>query len=174
MSCGNIGSLRSRSRSHRRLKMSVNICPDDIFWITKLLLPNLVWWCCRMSQSVTRNKNCFTIFNVKVTAMVYIIIMWLFLLYLLNCWSVCNQTCCNRTTSEVGVPCVKIGLLRSMSRSQRRFKILVNVCPDNIFWTTKHFVTKPGMVMQLHKPKCHAEKLVHLDQCQGHSKGLYT
>ena len=23
-----------------------------------ILLPNLVWWCCRMKQSVTRNKNC--------------------------------------------------------------------------------------------------------------------
>ena len=23
-----------------------------------ILLPNMVWWCCRMSQGVTRNKNC--------------------------------------------------------------------------------------------------------------------
>ena len=27
--------------------------------------------------------------------------------------------------------------------------------------------------MQHHKPECHAEKLVHYVQCQGHSKGLY-
>ena len=32
---------------------------------------------------------------------------------------------------------------------------------------------KPGMVMQHHKPKCHAEKLVHCVQCQGHSEGFY-
>ena len=28
--------------------------------------------------------------------------------------------------------------------------------------------------MQHHKPKCHAEKLVHCVQCQGHSEGLYN
>ena len=50
----------------------------------------------------------------------------------------------------------------------------VNVCPDVILRTTEHFVTKPGMVMQHHKPVCHAEKLVHCVQCQGHSKGLYN
>ena len=36
------------------------------------------------------------------------------------------------------------------------------------------FVTKHGIVMQHHKPKCHAEKLVHCVQCQGHSEGLYN
>ena len=51
-----------------------------------------------------------------------------------------------------------MGLLRSKSRSQQRFKMLVNVCPDDIFWTTEHFVTKPSIVMQHHKPECHAEK----------------
>ena len=30
------------------------------------------------------------------------------------------------------------------------------------------------MVVQHHQPKCHAEKLVHCDQCQGHSEGLYN
>ena len=29
------------------------------------------------------------------------------------------------------------------------------------------------MVMQHHKLECHAEKLVHCVQCQGHSEGLY-
>ena len=47
----------------------------------------------------------------------------------------------------------------------------VNVCPDNIFRTAEHFVAKPGMVMQHHKPECHAEKSV---QYQGHSEGLYN
>ena len=49
--------------------------------------------------------------------------------------------------------------------------MLVNVCPDDIFWTAEHFVTKPAMVMKHHKPECHAEKLVHCVQCQGHSEG---
>ena len=63
-----------------------------------------------------------------------------------------------------------MGLLCLRSSSQWRFKMSVNVCPD-IFWTTEHFVTNPGMVMQHHKPECHAEKLVHCVQCQDHSKG---
>ena len=50
----------------------------------------------------------------------------------------------------------------------------VNVCLDDIFWITDHFVTKPGMVMQRHRPECHAEKLVYCVQCQGHKEGLYN
>ena len=69
--------------------------------------------------------------------------------------------------------CAKSGLLHSRSRSQQRFKILANVCPD-VFWTTGHFDTKLGMVMQHYEPECHAEKLVCCLQCQGHSKGLHS
>ena len=53
--------------------------------------PDLIWWCIIMRWCVVQ-KNWFTIFNVKVTARAYIIKIWLFLLYLLNCWSSCNQT----------------------------------------------------------------------------------
>ena len=35
--------------------------------------------------------------------------------------------------------------------------MIVNVCQD-IFWTSKYFVTKLGMVMQHHEPKCHLKK----------------
>ena len=52
--------------------------------------------------------------------------------------------------------------------------MLVNVCPDDIFWTAEHFVTKPAMVMKHNKPECHAEKMVHCVQCQSHSEGLYN
>ena len=51
--------------------------------------------------------------------------------------------------------------------------MLVNFCPDDIFWTADHFPTKLGVIMQHHKPECQAEKLVHCLQCQGHSKGFY-
>ena len=70
------------------------------------------------------------------------------------------------------VSCRKIGLL--LSRSQRRLKLSVNVYRDGIFWTTEHFVTKLGTVMQYYEPECCAEKLVHCLQCQGHSEGLNT
>ena len=65
-----------------------------------------------------------------------------------------------------------MGLLYSRSRSQQRFRMLKNVCPDSIICATEHFVTKPGMIMQHHKPECDAEKLVHCVWCQGHSEGL--
>ena len=67
-----------------------------------------------------------------------------------------------------------MGLLHSRSRLQWKFKMSVNVCPDGIFWTKEHFVTKPGMVMQHHKPECHAAKLVGCVQCQAHNEGLYN
>ena len=62
------------------------------------------------------------------------------------------------------------------------FKVKVTVkvknvsecCPDNIFRTTEHFVAQPGRLMQHHRPKCHAEKLVHRVQSQGHSEGLFN
>ena len=44
--------------------------------------------------------------------------------------------------------------------------------PQQYFLNTEHFVPKPGMVMQHHKPECHTENLVHCVQCQG--KGLYN
>ena len=34
----------------------------------------------------------------------------------------------------------------------------VNDCAVGIFCITEHFVTKLGMVMQHHEPKCHAQK----------------
>ena len=49
-------------------------------------------------------------------------------------------------------------------KSQRRFQMLVTVCPVDIFRTTEHFVTKPDTVMQHHEPECFAEKLVHCVQ----------
>ena len=84
-------------------------------------------------------KNLFTILNVKVTVRAYIIKIWLYLLYLLNCQSVCSLTWLDSTASEARVSCGRIALICSISRSQQRFKMLVNVCPDGIFWTTEHF-----------------------------------
>ena len=51
--------------------------------------------------------------------------------------------------------------------------MLVEVRPEDVFCTTEQFVVKLGMVMQHHEPECHAEKLVHCVQWQGHCEGLY-
>ena len=34
----------------------------------------------------------------------------------------------------------------------------LNICLDDIFRTTEHFVTKLGMVMQHYEPECHVQK----------------
>ena len=125
-----MGLLKSRSRSQQRFKMSVNFFPDDFFFFPPcvqpfFLIPNLVWWCIIMSQCVMQ-KNWFTIFNVKVTGRAYIITIRLFLLYLLNCCPVCNQTWFDSTALLAGLSCGKIRLLHSRSRSQWRFRMLVN------------------------------------------------
>ena len=52
----------------------------------------------------------------------------------------------------------------------------VNVCLDDIFLITEHFVTKFGMVMQHYEPECHAEIFCYCCcylQGQGHSEGSY-
>ena len=50
--------------------------------------------------------------------------------------------------------------------------MLVNVCPDDIFLTSEHFVTKPGMVMQRNKPESHAEKVISLCLMSRSQQGL--
>ena len=163
-----MGLLRSRSRSQRRFRLLVNVCPDilsvcPIVSVQYLLnhstiFFNQTWYCGVISWvDVSCGKKLLTIFNVKVTVRA-IIKIWLFLLYLLNCWSVCNQTFFDSTASWAGVSCGKIGLLHSRSRSQQKFKMSMNVSTDDFFWTTEHFVTKLGVVMQHYEPECHLEK----------------
>ena len=48
------------------------------------------------------------------------------------------------------------------------------VCMIQISLTAQPFLTKLGMVVYYHGVECHAEKLVHYLQFQGHSKGLYN
>ena len=79
-----------------------------------------------------------------------------------------------------------MGLLCSRRRSQGRYKMSVNLCPDDIFSVclivfTQYFLncstiflTKLGMVVYYYEVICRAEKVVHYLQCHGHSKGLYN
>ena len=79
VSCQKIGLLRLvGSTSQRIFKISMNFCPDDIFWTAVHLLPNLVWWCSIMRRSIMQGKM-FAIFNIKVTARVHLIKIWHFL-----------------------------------------------------------------------------------------------
>ena len=65
--------------------------------------------------------------------------------------------------------------------------MLVNAFPDYIFsvclivsaqyrlnCSTFFFLTKLGIMVYYREVMCHAEKLVHYLECQGHSEGLYN
>ena len=54
-----------------------------------------------------------------------------------------------------------------------RFRIPVNVHLDDVSSAAECSVTKLGMVMQHHGPKCHARRLVWYLQVQGHSEDSF-
>ena len=49
----------------------------------------------------------------------------------------------------------------------------VNVCPDDIFQTTKHFVSKLVIVMHQYELKCHAKRMIRYFQGQDHCMSSY-
>ena len=132
-------------------------------------------------------KNWFTVFNVKVTVMAYsnnknmtICIVSSKLLVglqpnLVWYYSIVSQS----VLWKKGITAFKV-------RSQERFKMSGNVCPDDIFSmcpivsaqyllncsTIFCVCAELGMVVYYHEVICHAQKLVHSLECQGHSEGL--
>ena len=89
-------------------------------------------------------------------------------------WAFCYQTWFHCTLSLARVSYGEIGLLCSESRSQQSFKMLMNVCPDDIFLIAEPFTTKLGRVMHHYEPDCLPERLVCCLQVQGHSEGSYN
>ena len=85
-----------------RLYFLLSVCPSlsGQYLLNRSTISNPTWYCGVVSWGcVSCRKKRFIISDVKVTARAYIIKIWLFLLYLLNCWSVCDQTWINSTTS---------------------------------------------------------------------------
>ena len=154
---------------------NVNECLSRWYFLNRLtfLLPNVVWWCIIMSQIVFQ-KDWFAVFKIKVTVKDNIKI-WLFNIlseqlillqlslvwwYIIIRWIVLWKD--------------RIALLWSRSRSQKRSRIPVNVHLDNISSPAEASVTKLGLVMQHHGPKCLARRLVWCLQVQGHSEGPFN
>ena len=88
--CGKIGLLCSGSRSQQRFKMPMNVCPDDIFWTTEHFVTNLAMVMQHHEPVSCGKKLLFAVIKMKVKARAHVIKIWLFLLYLLNCWFLCN------------------------------------------------------------------------------------
>ena len=102
---GDIGLLCSRSKSQQHFKMSMNVCPDNIFWIAEPFTTKLGMVIHHYEQNCL-SKNWFAVFKVKVTVMDNIIKIWLFntlseLLILLQLNLLVGTSLC----------CEKIGLL---------------------------------------------------------------
>ena len=91
------------SRSQRRFEMSVNVCPDDTFWITKHFVTKFGMVMQHHEPESCRYFFVVAIFKVKVTARVHMINIWLFLLCYLNCWFLGNQTWSDDTSSGARV-----------------------------------------------------------------------
>ena len=74
------------------------VCPDSISWTARPFLTKLgmMVYYHEMVCHAEKLDHCL---NVKVTVRAYIIKNGLSLLYLLNCWSVCNQTWFDSTAS---------------------------------------------------------------------------
>ena len=76
--------------------------------------------------SVSWGKKLFAIFKVMVTVRAHMITIWIFLLYLVNCWFFGNQTWSDDTSLWARVNCEKnYVVLHSRSWSQWRVKISV-------------------------------------------------
>ena len=186
MSCEKIDLLFSRSRSMQDLIWSKydNFC--CIFWIAAPFAtkPGLIVHyhkpecfmekldCIIMSQIVFQ-KDWFAVLKVKVTVKDNIIKVWLFnvlseLLILLQLNLVWWYIIIRWIVKYLTAP------LWSRSRSQKRLRIPVNVHLDDISSAAEPSVTKLGMVMQHHGPKCHARRLVYCLQVQGHSEGSFN
>ena len=129
-----------------------------------------------MSQIVFQ-KDCFAVFKVNVTFKDNILLnqIWLFnilseLLILLQL----NLVWWYIITRWIVLWKDWIALLWFRSRSQKGFRIPINVHLDNVSSTAEPSVTKLGMMMQHHGPKCHARRLVCCLQVQGHSEGSFN
>ena len=114
-----------------------------------------------MHQNVMQKINSLCS-NVKVTARAYIIKIWLFLLYLLNCWSVCNQTWFDNIFSVC--PIVSTQYLLNCSTILFIFLFFYFIQLINLFIFCN---TKLGMVVYYDEAMCHAEKMALYLQCQG-------
>ena len=135
----------------------------------KLLLPNLVWWCIIMSQ-IALQKDWFAVFKIKVTMKDHVIKIWLssselLILLRLNLvwWHIIKSW----------IVLWKDWTVLLWSRSQKRFKIPVNVHLDNTSSAAEPSVAILGMVIHYHGPKCHARRLVCYLPVQGHSGGSF-
>ena len=130
---GEVGLLCSRSRSQQ----------------------NFVWWCIIIGQIVFQ-KDLFTIFKVKVTVKDNVIKIWLFtisseLLILLQLNLVWWYIIISQ--SVLWKNWITAFRVKVTAKGQD-----VNVCPDDIFEITKHFVFKLGIVMHHCESECHAKR----------------
>ena len=147
--------------------MSMNVCPDDIFWIAEPFatkfgmemhhyepdcLPNRSI-CCLQGRSEDHITNTLlsNIFSELLILLQLNLVWW----YIIIRWIVLWKDW--------------IALLWSRSRSYERFKIPMAVHLDDISSTVEPFVTKLGMVIHHYEPDCLSKRFVCCLQDQGHN-----
>ena len=161
-----MGLLCLRSWSQWKFKMSVDVWMMVMFvqMISSkppnILFSNLVLCCIIMRQSVMQT-DWFAFFKVKVTARAHMIKIWQFLLYLLNCSSVCHQTWFDSTLSYHKPECF-MEKLDCCVQGQGHSKI--SKCQwifvQMIFSESLNlFATKLDVVMHHYEPHCLSKKI---------------
>ena len=119
------------------------------------------------------HKVWFTIFKVKVIARAHMIKMWCCLLYLQNRWSFCYQTWFWWYIIIRKNVLWRNGIVVFKVKVTANFKMLMNVCPDDILWIAEPFTTKLGSMINHNEPNCF--KIIGLLLSgQGHSEGVYN
>ena len=85
-----------------------------------------------MSHSVMQKKKKFAVFAVKVTAKANVINIWLWLLFLLNCWFFGNQTWSDDRLLEARASCGKNWITAFKVKVKAKGQN-VDAYPDDIF-----------------------------------------
>ena len=134
-----------------------------------ILLPNLVWWCSIMSQSVMQNFFCVcAVFKVRVTVRAHMIKKDSFYYIFWTVDSLAAKLSLMIHHHKLECPVKKIGWFHSGSRSQRRGKMLMFVQ-----MVSSEPPNKLGVVMNHYESECHAKILICYFQDQGHYKSSY-
>ena len=115
---------------------------------------------------VSPRKILFAVFKVKITVSAHMIKIWLFLLYLLNCWFFGNQTWSDDTSSYARLSCEK----NLQSSSQQRVTVSIFV---QMISSKPQKILLPNLLLWC---IIMSQSVVQKDcyfQGQGHRKGSY-
>ena len=114
-----------------------------------ILLPNLVWWCSILSQSVMqKEQKLFAIFKVKVTARAHMIKYDSFYIFRTADFLATIHGLMTRHHKPESLDWITAFKVKVTAKGQN-----VNFCSDDSFQPAKYFATRLGIKMHHHEPE---------------------